>query len=125
MKMSIEEGFTLIELLVVLSIIGILTATAIPAYQHYRAQGFDFRALSDVRMLALAEEANYLQNEEYLACEGVECQDLPGVSRLSKGVEIEVSLIEEPAGFQIEGFHPDGTGQTYRWNSNRGGLQSG
>jgi prepilin-type N-terminal cleavage/methylation domain-containing protein len=36
MKNSNEKGFTLIEIMIVLSIIGILVAVALPAYQEHR-----------------------------------------------------------------------------------------
>jgi len=58
-------GFTLIELLVVIAIIGILAAVAIPQFGSYRRKGFDADAQANVRNMALAQEAYYLENNTY------------------------------------------------------------
>lgn len=58
-------GFTLIELLVVIAIIGILAAVAIPQFGSYRRRGFDADAQANVRNMALAQEAYFLENNTY------------------------------------------------------------
>jgi type IV pilus assembly protein PilE len=116
-----KNGFTLIELLVTLTIIGIITATAIPAYRNYRARAFDFRALSDLRSVALGEEAYFLDNEEYLACNNSSCENLPGINQISEGVDISVTINAES--FQGEATHQKGSGKIYLWDSENGGLQ--
>lgn len=58
-------GFTLIELLVVIAIIGILAAVAIPQFGSYRRKGFDADAQANVRNMALAQEAYFLENNTY------------------------------------------------------------
>ncbi|MCI5066128.1 type II secretion system GspH family protein [bacterium] len=115
-----KNGFTLVELLVVMTIVGILTAVALPEYTAYRARGFDLRALSDLRNVSIAEEAYFLDTEQYLSCEMEECALLPGVSGLSQGVTLD--MIASATAFTGKAQHPQGSGRTYHWDSATGGL---
>ena len=115
-----NHGFTLLELLTVVTIIGILTAVAVPQYDSYRKRGFDVRAQSDLRNLAIAEEAYFLDFEEYLACAGPSCTELPGIAAISEGVQIQSSLSED--GFIATAIHEKGTGKTFTWDSSQGGM---
>ncbi|MCB0319979.1 MAG: prepilin-type N-terminal cleavage/methylation domain-containing protein [Bdellovibrionales bacterium] len=115
-----EEGFTLIELLTVMVIIGILAAIAIPEYQAYRAQSFDVRALSDLRNVAIGEEAYFLNTERYLSCTGEACTELPGIVALSEGTSLEI--VAESVAFAGQAEHVKGSGRVFRWDSANGGL---
>lgn len=60
-----ERGFTLIELMIVIAIIGILAAIAIPQFSAYRKRSYNSSAQSDVRNIATAQEAYYVDETTY------------------------------------------------------------
>jgi type IV pilus assembly protein PilA len=64
-KFNTKEGFTLIELMIVIAIIGILAAIAIPQFSAYRKRAYNSAAESDVRNIATAQEAYYVDNSSY------------------------------------------------------------
>jgi len=115
-----QRGFTLIELLVVMGIISTLIAVALPRYASYRANAFDSRAEMDLRSVAMAEEAYFLENSAYLACSGDTCTALPGIKRLSDGVALAVTT--GATGFIGTASHPKGSGKTFTWDSDQGGF---
>ena len=120
-KTRSQSGFTLLELLIAIVIVGNLTATALHENRQFRKQAYDNRALTDLRTVALGEEAYFVENEEYLACSGESCATLPGVSRISDGTSVSVSVTED--NFTGEASHQRGTGRVFRWDSLRGGLE--
>ena len=68
-----RRGFTLVELLVVIAIIGILAAIAIPQFAQYKTRAFNSRAQTDLRNGLTAEEAYFVDNEQYSTCSGTAC----------------------------------------------------
>lgn len=117
---SPSSGFSLLEILIVLTIVSILTAVALPQYNDYKKQAFDSRALSDLRNVAISEEAYFMQSEKYLPCNGSACTALPGMSAVSKGVILSVEAQNEA--FIAKASHPKGSGKTFSWDSAKGGL---
>ena len=119
--MRSNYAFTLLELLISLSIVGILSAIAIPRYADYKRKAFDARAQADLRNAAIAEESYFIDSERYLSCIGLECRALPGFVALSQGVELELEGTE--TGFLGESRHRQGSGRVYVWNSSEGGMR--
>jgi prepilin-type N-terminal cleavage/methylation domain-containing protein len=60
-----RQGFTLIELLIVVVIIGILAAIAIPKFQNTKGKANLAALKSDLRNLAVAEEAIFYDSTKY------------------------------------------------------------
>lgn len=116
-----QRGFTLIELLVVMGIVSALVAIALPRYAAYRANAFDARAEVDLRSVAMAEEAYFLAKEEYLSCSGPSCTQLPGIQKLSEGVQLSIQATA--TSFTGTASHPKGSGKVFTWDSGGGGLR--
>jgi type IV pilus assembly protein PilA len=111
-----EQGFTFIELLVVIAIIGVLAAIALPKYKTHRAVAFDSRAQIALRNTAIAEEAYYVDTEEYATCSEADCHAvLPGIGPASKGVVLQM----HSAGNSFNGTasHNQGTGAVFSWDN--------
>ncbi len=64
-RTSISRGFTLVELMIVVVIIGILASIAMPKWQTTRGKAHTASLKSDLRNLAVAEEAFLYENQLY------------------------------------------------------------
>jgi len=65
MKHYKTTGFTLVELMIVIAILGIVSAIAIPAYTGYIETARMTEAKNNIAALKLAEEAFFLENNQY------------------------------------------------------------
>lgn len=115
------KGFSLLELLVTLVIIGIISSIAIPQYSEYKQRAFDTQAEADLRNVAIAEEVYFIDAEHYLSCQNEECEDLPGIKKLTNGVDL--LIIANDFSFTGTATHNAGTGREYNWDSESGGFQ--
>lgn len=125
--MKNEKGFTLIELLVVIAIIGILAAIAIPQFAEYKTRAFDSRAQTDVRNGLTAEEAYFVDNEQYVACSDATCvgtgaSALPGFV-ISDGVQIQFTVNSDSSKFAGASCHTRGS-KDYQWTADTNVLDS-
>lgn len=82
-----RAAFTLVELLIVVVIIGLLAAIAIPKFQNTKGKANAAALRSDLRNLAVAEEAYYFENKTY-------SDDTAGLKfRPSPGVILTISTV--------------------------------
>jgi hypothetical protein len=68
----------------------------------------------------MAEEAYFLEKEEYLSCANDACAQLPGIHKLSPGVVLSIAATK--VGFTGTSSHPKGSGKTFTWDSSAGGM---
>lgn len=66
-KTRAVSGFTLIELAIVLTIIGILSAIALPIYQDHALQGRVVDATNALSALRVRMEQHYQDNRKYIS----------------------------------------------------------
>ena len=123
-----EEGFSIVELLVVGAIFGILALIAVPQYSMYRERSYKTSAANDLRNIAAAQESYFAQNAKYYAissCSNIdalsqcEVTGLPGITRLSKGINVKIEA--GPSGFKGEARHAK-SDLVCRWDSTQGGM---
>ena len=123
--MKSQKGFTLIELLVVIAIIGILAAIAIPQFAEYKVRAFNSRSQTDLRNGLTAEEAYYVDNEQYAACGTTDCAATLSGLVLSDGVFIAFSANSTGSAFSGASCHEQGNRVwEYDNTSNVLGVQS-
>lgn len=116
-----QAGFSMIELLVAVGLVSILAAIAIPQYATYRNSAFSAEAKNDLRTVATAEEAYFVDNESYRSCTESDCSSvLPGVGLISPGVLLQITATT--SGFSGTSSHARGTREVCTWDRSQGGL---
>ena len=94
-----RRGFTLIELLIVVVIIGILAAIAIPKFQATKGKANAAALRSDLRNLAVAQEAYFYENRAYAPDTGTLH------FRGSPGVHLDIA-VDSGRGWVATATHP-------------------
>ena len=100
-----DHGFTLIELMIVIAIIGILAAIALPQFSTYRKRSYNASAQSDVRNVATAQEAYYVEQ----ACYTITLGNLTGASYgYYQSGNVTVTISCDQSNYTLTAYHGSG-----------------
>jgi type IV pilus assembly protein PilE len=92
---TVKPGFSLIELLIVLAIVGILAAICYPSYQQYVLRSYRAEAISQLLLLANAQE-------QHLADYGVYSADLVALGvKASERYTFNINLFAAQQEFEL------------------------
>lgn len=71
-----RKGFTIIELLIVMAVIALLIGIAIPSFRAMQTQAKETRAQGDTRVMKLALEKYYINNNSFPADDANQAQTI-------------------------------------------------
>jgi type IV pilus assembly protein PilA len=98
----------IVSAFIVFMIIGILAAIAIPQFSAYRTRSYNSEAQADMRNLAIAEEAYYVDYSTYTSSVSA----LSGTYGYMPSSNVNVSLEGTEIGYTITAYHASGN-KTY------------
>jgi len=105
-----QTGFTLIEMIVVISIVGILTAIALPQFVGRQGLAYDKMVQSDCRLAASAQEAYFVDHLTYSS----DCATLPAFTQSAGVVFTDCTGTDDS--FRVATNHPS-SNQACSWDS--------
>ena len=87
------SGFTLIELMIVLTVIGILTAVALPSYRSYIARGIRSQGQQFLIDISQRQEQYFLDARSYATGLGVGANllNIPVPDKVAQNYTVEIS----------------------------------
>jgi Tfp pilus assembly protein PilE len=106
--------------MIVIAIIGILAAIAIPQFSAYRQRSYNSAAQSDVRNLATAQEAYYVDNSAYAQSSSKLAGTTYGYMQTAK---VNVTVTGATTLYTITGYHTAGN-KTYSLTGPGGTITS-
>jgi len=95
-----QSGFTIIEILVALTIVGILTATAVPLYHTWQGRAYGSEAAIMLKQIIAAEINYFLENNKFFPEDNVyiiphegqpQPTDVNVINEISENLHIEIS----------------------------------